>query len=135
MQSNFPIFAAHSPDGAACKQVFHYTQLGNKPVFRQYDHGIEKNIKEYGQVTPPEYNLKNVKAPVYLYHGPNDALGAIPDVHILKGKLGNVMKVFKIPYPLFNHMDFLMAVDVDKYLYKTLLPDMKKASQNYLKGK
>lgn len=116
---------AHTPAGQSIKQVCHYCQNGDKWVFRQYDFGV-KNIKKYGQATPPDYDLGKILAPVYIYYGPNDALAGLEDVERLKKELGNLKKAYKVPFELFNHIDFLVAKDVDKLVYDELLKDMDK---------
>lgn len=48
-------------------------------AFLPYDYGVEGNYEKYGQPTPPPYDLQQVKAPVYLFWGPND-LVTTPEV-------------------------------------------------------
>ena len=40
------------------------------------DWGAKTNMEEYGQPTPPPYNLTKVTAPVVLFWGENDWLAA-----------------------------------------------------------
>lgn len=40
------------------------------------DWGTKQNMEEYGQPTPPPYNLTTVTAPVVLYWGENDWLAS-----------------------------------------------------------
>lgn len=40
--------------------------------FRLYDYGKNKNMLEYGQSEPPNYNLSSVSSPVALYYGDSD---------------------------------------------------------------
>ena len=46
-----------------------------------YDYGAEGNKQHYGQDTPPQYNVGNMKTPVHLYSSTNDWL-ADPKVHV-----------------------------------------------------
>lgn len=57
-------------------QFTHFVQSMLSGKFRQYDHK-SKNMKIYNLTSPPEYNLNNVKAPIYLYHGEDDAIVSI----------------------------------------------------------
>lgn len=125
------MYVAHTPAGQSFKQLLHYAQGGRQWVFQQYDHGILDNELIYGQLTPPDYDLSKVKAPVYLYYGPNDALAALEDLERLENELGNVVKSYQVPFPLFNHVDFMIAKDIDKLVYRELLPDMRKANEKY----
>lgn len=40
--------------------------------FGQFDYGIVKNKRIYGQITPPNYNISLITAPVALFYGEND---------------------------------------------------------------
>jgi lysosomal acid lipase/cholesteryl ester hydrolase len=42
-----------------------------------YDYLAYLNMIKYGQLTPPEYNLYAISAPVYLHYSGNDWLSAI----------------------------------------------------------
>ena len=53
--------------------------------FQRYDY-LEQNLKHYNSTTPPEYQLSNVKAAMYLYHGTED---------LLIGKLVRIAKMNK----------------------------------------
>lgn len=54
-------------------QLTHFIQSMLSGKFRQYDYK-DKNLKIYNSTTPPEYDLNNVKIPIYLYHGEDDAI-------------------------------------------------------------
>jgi hypothetical protein len=41
--------------------------------FQRYDY-MEQNFKYYNSSTPPEYQLSNVNAAMYIYHGTEDFL-------------------------------------------------------------
>ena len=51
--------------------------LGGK--FTRFNYGAEGNVEHYGTETAPEYNLKLVTAPVYLFYGVTDGV-ATPEV-------------------------------------------------------
>lgn len=55
-------------------QMEHYIQLTKSGKFEQYDYGEKKNVLHYGSSTPPQYDLKNVTASIYLYHAAEDLL-------------------------------------------------------------
>ena len=52
----------------------HFLQLALRGKFARIDLGPVKNMRRYGQVNPPEYNLKNVQVPTKLYVGDSDIL-------------------------------------------------------------
>lgn len=95
-------FSGHAPSSAATNQFLHYGQEVNSGRFRQYDYGPTKNLFKYKRFTPPDYNLKNVKAPVAVYYAHNDWLATKKDIHILIERLPNVVKSYLIPHKQFN---------------------------------
>lgn len=46
-----------------------------------YDYGLIENSRIYGQLTPPDYDLKQITAPMAFFKSQNDWL-ADPDVNI-----------------------------------------------------
>lgn len=55
------------------RQAKHYLQSIYSGNFRQYDYG-EKNIRVYGSMTPPDYELNKVLIPIFIYYGGHDKL-------------------------------------------------------------
>jgi hypothetical protein len=47
--------------------------LCNLGKFQEFDYG-PMNMEYYGQSEPPDYNLKNITAPMSLYYGTGDLL-------------------------------------------------------------
>jgi len=90
-------------------------------AFLPYDYGVEGNYEKYGQPTPPPYDLQQVKAPVYLFWGPNDLVTTPEDVAWLATKLGNLQASIPVADPNFNHWDFLWSKNVRKLLYDRVI--------------
>jgi len=57
------------------QQLHHYMQLYRSGKFRKYDYGLN-NYRIYGTSEPPDYNLSNVKVPIYMYRGTEDGLAS-----------------------------------------------------------
>lgn len=53
------------------------------------------------------------------------------DIEALAGKLPNVIEKLKIPYPSFNHLDFMWAINSRKLLYDQLLLLLNKYIENW----
>lgn len=98
-----PTLMSHLSHYASIKQAIHFMQNYQNGGFRQFDHQGD-NMKIYGSASPPSYNLKNIKAPTYIYSGSCDILVSEQDVKRLKNALANVreLKSFKN----YNHCDF-----------------------------
>ena len=107
-----PVIMGHTPAGASSKQFLHYAQncvmskfvfvdirFSNTIIyysiifisfclenhFREWDY-VFNNYKRYNRMTPPDYPLKNVNAPVALFYSNNDWMSAI-SVRISKKKI------------------------------------------------
>lgn len=64
-------FSKYSTPYGSVKQFLHYKQIIETNRFEMYDYGAE-NLKIYGRSTPPEYDLKKVVTPAYIYYGEYD---------------------------------------------------------------
>lgn len=72
-----PAILQHTPAGASVNQLVHYGQEVNSGKFRMYDYGFFGNRKRYGSSSPPNYDLKNIDAPVALHFSDNDWMAAV----------------------------------------------------------
>ncbi|GAB0091160.1 hypothetical protein DMENIID0001_059700 [Sergentomyia squamirostris] len=116
-----PAILANTPAGASTKQLVHYGQLYNSGHFRQFDHGPLGNLAEYGSLSPPDYPLDKITAPIALHYSRNDWLAAVADVDTLSLRLSSLIGTYLIPLPSFNHIDFLYAIDVRSLCYDAVL--------------
>lgn len=111
----------HTMAGSSSRSIIHYAQSANSALFRQFNHGKAKNLELYGQETPPEYDISKITAPVALYWGANDWLAHTADVYRLAELLPNLVRKYRIPHDKFNHLDFLLAIDNDKYTVQPVM--------------
>ncbi|XP_076683518.1 lipase 3-like isoform X1 [Andrena cerasifolii] len=115
----------YDPAGASTRQFVHYAQLMNSGNFEQYDHGIAGNLKKYGQIHPPKYNLGSVKIPVYLHYGSKDVFVNVKDLYQLYKALPNAQK-FLVPATAFTHLDFVWSKRTDTLVYNKILSLMQR---------
>ncbi|XP_039305526.1 lipase 3 [Solenopsis invicta] len=119
---------------ASTKQFMHYAQLINSGKmitagrFQQYDYGL-RNKEVHGSLTPPEYKLNKITAPMHVYYSENDWLANIKDVEKLTSEVSNLASKTLIADKKFNHLDFVWAKNVKKYLYDPMLNQMDKKRQ------
>ena len=118
--TQLPVIFSHQPSGASTKQVEHYSQAVISGKFRRFDHGESKNIELYGSKTPPEYPLERITTPIVIFYSENDWLVSVDDTEALRKRLKNVVEVYQIPYPDFNHVDYLFAKDVKTLVFSKL---------------
>lgn len=128
-QTMLPLLLAHSPAGASIRQVAHYGQVIRFKAFRRYNFNTLTNLAVYGRISPPEYDLSNVKVPTYLHYGENDREVNYKDIYTLAGKLPNTVGLFRVGRDTFNHYDFIWASDAKELLFPKLLACMKNAEE------
>lgn len=125
LQTLFPVYLSHTPAGAATYQLVHFVQEARSGRFCQFDWGgPTENMAKYGSVTPPDYNLDNVRARVILHYSDNDWLSAPVDVERLHAKLPNSERNH-IPDKRFEHMDFVWGIESRQLLYNPIIASLK----------
>ncbi|XP_053990411.1 lipase 3-like [Hylaeus volcanicus] len=115
-----PEIAQYDPAGASTRQFIHYAQLCTSGNFAHYDHGLVRNLLNYGSIQPPKYNIANIKTPIYLYYGNNDEMVNVKDLEQLYETLPNAQK-FLVPYKWFAHLDFLWGMQAKNLVYDGIL--------------
>lgn len=124
-ETRVPVYAMHSPAGSSVKDMVHFSQMVASGKMQKYDFGSAKeNMAHYNQPTPPEYDLKSIKTPVALYSSTNDWLADQEDVKYIRNSLPNIVDDYVIES--WNHLDFIWAVDTQKFLYDRMLKLMQK---------
>ena len=81
------------------------------------------------QLTPPDYKLSQITAPVVLISSDRDTIADITDVDILRSKLKSVVLDYRVPGGVYNHLDFIWAIKVETLVYKPLLEFMQQFEQ------
>ncbi|XP_069668914.1 lipase 3-like [Periplaneta americana] len=124
-QTMLPILFTYFPAGSSVKAWTHYGQLMKSGMFRQYDYGFVRNLMNYGNTKPPEYNFAVITSSTSMLVGSNDWLATPEDAGILYRSLPNTPEYYTIPHPEFNHFDFLWAVDVKSLINDKILQILK----------
>jgi len=75
----------------------------------------------YGQMTPPDYHLNRVIAPVYLHYADNDWLAHPLDVARIENQIGNLKGMYKPDLLMFNHIDFMWGIDANTLVYEPII--------------
>ncbi|KAF2885327.1 hypothetical protein ILUMI_20859 [Ignelater luminosus] len=66
--SLLPIIMGYTPSGASTKQIYHCVPGVKSGKFQRWDYGWVSNLDYYGDTSPPNYNLRNIYEPVYLFY-------------------------------------------------------------------
>lgn len=96
------------------KTKFLFIKIEIAGRFCQYDYGRSGNLIQYGTKKPPDYNLDNIKVPVYIYYSESDSMINATDVLHLYRNLRNATKIL---VPEFNHVDFVFAIDAPRLVF------------------
>ncbi|KAH8319625.1 hypothetical protein KR074_002488, partial [Drosophila pseudoananassae] len=120
--SIFPLLLATHPAGISTRQPRHFMQLTDSGKFRQYDYGLAKNLIFYGQRSPPDYKLYNVRplSPVHIFYSEDDSSTNATDIRTLASKLPSVV-LNHITKPTWHHLDFLHAITVAEDINKPII--------------
>lgn len=117
------LFLGHLPAGCSVDQLYHFGQLIKTGRFQKYNPEYF-DYSRNSSISPPDYNLSNVKTPVALYYSDQDWLAVDADIQRLKAELPNVIKDYPIIHKKFNHIDFLCGVDAPRILYDEIIKTM-----------
>ena len=60
--------------------------------FQLYDYGKSKNKRKYGSIQPPQYNLTQITAPVYLFYAQDDPITSMKVC--LRLKILKIVQIF-----------------------------------------
>ncbi|KAI8435541.1 hypothetical protein MSG28_003837 [Choristoneura fumiferana] len=120
-----PVFLSHLGTGTSWKTTVHFAQLISSQRFQQFDYGTN-NQRVYGSELPPEYDLSKVTLPITLFWAKNDFLSSETAVNMLKEKLPASTETYLIPYPEFNHLDYLWAIDAPTLLNEKVIEKLNK---------
>ena len=90
--NNLPLtgyFVNSKPQSFALQILDHFSQLINapSPQFKRFDYGTARNLVEYGQPHPPEFDLSLIKTKVTALVGTGDTFSTPEDVNNLKSKI------------------------------------------------
>jgi len=106
-------YMSHVPSGTSIFDLIHFAQLYRAsqlgaPVFRRYDHGPLANLRAYGQLEPPSYDLSRLplQTELALYSGSLDTLADPRDVEYLVSKLPRPPLVHR-KLAGYGHLDFV----------------------------
>jgi len=113
---------AHFPAGVSFKELVHYSQLIRSNHFRDFDYGPRGNLKQYGQKSPPVYDVTKINVPTALFMGEKDDLGDVKDNENLINQIGvNPALVYNRTFPGFSHISFFAGTEA---AFQSWYPDM-----------
>ncbi|EFX86485.1 hypothetical protein DAPPUDRAFT_312736 [Daphnia pulex] len=117
-----PVIDGHLPAGTSVRTGAHFAMNHNSgETFSAYNYGYFGNLRHYGSLRPPSYDLSKVTTPVYLFYGSSDYLSTSEDVAWLSRQLPNIKELIKVDDTHYNHFDFLWAKDNNRLLNSRII--------------
>lgn len=112
--------------GASLKQLAHFGQNLRDREFRKWSFGLLQNMREYGSLTPPRFDLGLITADVTMHYTLNDVLLGEGDVLAMANDMPNA-RVQKVARESFSHVDFVVADDAKQLVTNYIINAIKKA--------
>ncbi|CAG9786448.1 unnamed protein product [Diatraea saccharalis] len=123
-------FLANLGTGTSWKTAVHLAQMILSGKFQPFDYDYdERNQRMYGADTPPEYDLTKVTLNITLFWAQNDLLSNEMDVRKLHEMLPTTTQMYLVPFPKFNHMDYLMAKETPRLVNNKVLETLSETFQ------
>ncbi|RZC66959.1 hypothetical protein C5167_010650 [Papaver somniferum] len=114
-------YLTYEPHPSSTKNLNHLFQMIRKGKFAMYDYGPWRNLKQYGHLDPPEFNLADIpkSLPLWIGYGGKDALADVTDVkHTLKELKCSPELLYLEDY---GHIDFLLSVSAKQDVYDSMI--------------
>ncbi|XP_045483994.1 lipase 3-like [Pieris rapae] len=128
-----PVKLAHTPAGSSLRQFAHLTQNMASKKFRRYDYGPIQNMLRYGKTQPPEYNLLNIKNPVFIHYSDGDIRTNDVDIKLLYDSLDTTKELIRVPDDNFSHIDFMWGKNARSVLYDRVISEIRKIESSKIK--
>lgn len=118
---NLAIAFGHLVAGVSTKSLAHLGQCIATGRFQRFDNGMARNLKLYGSIIPPEYEVSKITSAVVLICARNDYLSELEDIAILRSKLPNILEYYVVPDPSWSHGDHIYSTRAPKLVYTKIL--------------
>lgn len=100
-----------------------------KGGFSQFNYdNIFVNLRHYGRLSPPPYDLSKITAPVNLYYSKGDDVGTYENALKLESQLPNVRSSNLCPLTDFSHYDYGFSHMAKKIVYNGMMANLKKVN-------
>ncbi|KAL2457783.1 Triacylglycerol lipase 1 [Forsythia ovata] len=119
--SRIDFYLEYEPHPSSAKNLNHLFQMIREGTFAMYDYGMWKNMKHYGQLKPPKFDLSQIPStlPLWMGYGGNDAFADITDLqHALKELQAKPDLLYLENY---GHIDFLLSTRSREDVYDRML--------------
>ncbi|XP_052192865.1 triacylglycerol lipase 1 [Diospyros lotus] len=119
--SRLDFYLEYEPHPSSSKNLNHLFQMIRKGTFAKYDYGILKNMRRYGHLKPPKFDLSRIpkSLPIWIGYGAKDDLADMLDLeHTLKELQPKPKMLFLENY---GHVDFLLSLTANRDVYDSMI--------------
>jgi pimeloyl-ACP methyl ester carboxylesterase len=120
-QTRFEVYMSLVPSGTSVKNIVHFAQLVRSATYQQFDYGKDGNMKQYGQPTPPDFDISDLKVPVALFTGGHDDLADPKDVDRLLAVLPPKFVLQVHSEPSYSHLDPIWGLSAATQIYPLII--------------
>lgn len=121
-RTRIPVYVTNDPVGTSSQELVHYAQVYKTKNLVRYDYGEDENQARYGQETPPEYPLENIRVPFAVFKGKADKFADPKDVQDLITRLRDIIVTdYEVPDPDFGHLDFIYGFNATAILHRPMI--------------
>jgi hypothetical protein len=113
----------YQPGGTSAKNLIHWLQILANEEVTYFDYGEHKNMLEYGQPSPPRYDLTKLSNfSIDMFITTSDG-----DPYCLKQDFEHMIEIFKNckktvkHLSKYNHLDYLWSPTASKDIYEHLV--------------
>ncbi|CAG9762365.1 unnamed protein product [Ceutorhynchus assimilis] len=122
-----PVYFNQLPGGTSLKTLT-FLRESTRGNFRKYDYGPGKNTFLYGSRTPPEYDIKKIKVPIFIIYARGDWATTKEDALYLYKQLPESIRagIYGVEKLNFNHNDFFFGKNADELVTKPVMQIIEK---------
>eukprot|EP00455_Lapot_gusevi_P033886 TRINITY_DN3717_c0_g1_i4.p1 TRINITY_DN3717_c0_g1~~TRINITY_DN3717_c0_g1_i4.p1 ORF type:complete len:263 (+),score=104.78 TRINITY_DN3717_c0_g1_i4:127-915(+) len=127
--TRFEVYTTHTPAGTSVQNMAHWAQSVRSGKYRMYDYGFFGNLKHYGRISPPDYDLTKLTKPLTaVFTGGHDALADPVDVQTVLTQVPASTVIYYKEVPEYEHLDFTWGLDCHEKIYPDVVALLKKYS-------
>ncbi|KAK9677743.1 hypothetical protein RND81_11G164100 [Saponaria officinalis] len=114
-------YLEYEPHATSVKNLNHLFQMIRKGTFARYDYGMLKNMRVYGSLKPPTFDLGLVpdSLPLWMAYGRKDDLADVADVERTINELPCKKELLYLD--TYGHVDFLLGVTAKDDVYELMI--------------
>ncbi|CAH1118818.1 unnamed protein product [Phaedon cochleariae] len=113
-----PVADINIPEDIAANVIDHYQQCYERKRFLQYDHGVQENLRRYGNEIPPDYPIEDIRTPISFFVSDNDW---IAEEHNALQTYNQISSEYQCGYDVSSNKDFGHGdVMTSRYVFRDL---------------